>query len=252
MTFDRVIASLAIPDDARVDRRVPKKLLIEQGAPTAADKRQIQDGVEEISWVAALKPTNIAVPAFRDDIREYLEIAVVTAAFRASAKPARLLELVHRAIPYPLVLLAAHGETLTFSLAHKRWSQGERGKIVIEDVYRTIPFRPDTPTAQEGSFLTSLAISLLPSDNLFALYQGWIDSVAALEASQITGRFAVPKSTDQASVLRENLNIHTDLQNRLGVLRSQAEKEKQMKRRVELNLEIKRLENQLAAAKASL
>jgi hypothetical protein len=252
MTLDRVIASLAIPDDARVDRRVPKKLLVEHGAPTAPDKRQIQDGVEEIVWVAALKPTNIAVPAFRDDIREYLEIAVVTVAFRASAKPARILELVHRAIPYPLVLVAAHGETVTMSLAHKRWSQGEKGKIVIEDVFRTTPFRPDTPTAQEGPFLTSLAISLLPSDNLFALYQGWIECVEALEASQITGRFALPKSGDQASVLHYNLNVHADLRNKLGVLRSQAKKEKQIKRRVELNLEIKRLENELTAAKAAL
>jgi hypothetical protein len=252
MTFDRVIASLAIPDDARVDRRVPKKLLVEQGAPTAADKRQIQDGVEEISWVAALKPTNIAVPAFRDDIREYLEIAVVTAAFRASAKPARLLELVHRAIPYPLVLVAAHGETVTLSLAHKRWSQGERGKIVIEDVYRTLPFRPQTPTPQEASFLSTLAVSRLPPENLFLLYQGWIDDVAALEASQITGRFSPSHSREQASTLRHNLNIHADLRAKLGVLRAQAKKEKQIKRRVELNLEIKRLESELAAARAAL
>jgi len=252
MTFDWVIVSLAIPDDARVDRRVPKKLLVEQGAPTAADKRQIQDGIEEMSWIAALKPTNIAVPAFRDDIREYLEIAVVTASFRASAKPARIVELIHRAIPYPLVLLAGHGGTVSFSLAHKRKSQGEKGKVVIEDVHCTSPFRPDTPTAQEASFLASLAVSSLPALSLFALYQGWIDCVAALEASQITGKFALPKSTDQAAAVRDNLNIHADLQNKLGVLRSQAKKEKQIKRRVELNLEIKRLESELTAAKAAL
>lgn len=252
MTFDRVIASLAIPDDARVDRRVPKKLLVEQGAPTAADKRQIQDGIEEISWVAALKPTNIAVPAFRDDIREYLEIAVVTAAFRASAKPTRLLELIHRAIPYPLVLLAAHGGAVYFSLAHKRWSQGEKGKVVIESVYRTPPFRPDAPTGQEASFLASLAVSSLPALSLFALYQGWINCVAAFEASQITGRFALPDSMEQASMVRDQLNIHADLQYKLGVLRAQAKKEKQVNRRVELNLEIKRLESELSAAKASL
>jgi len=252
MTFDWVIVSLAIPDDARVDRRVPKKLLVEQGAPTAADKRQIQDGIEEMSWIAALKPTNIAVPTFRDDIREYLEIAVVTASFRASAKPARIVELIHRAIPYPLVLLTGHGGTVSFSLAHKRWSQGEKGKVVIEDVYCTSPFRPDAPTGQEASFLASLAVSSLPAQSLFALYQGWIDCVAALEASQITGKFALPKSTDQATAVRDNLNIHADLQNKLGVLRSQAKKEKQIKRRVELNLEIKRLESELTAAKAAL
>ena len=252
MSLDRVIAALAIPEDARVDRRVPKKLLVEQGAPTAADKRQIQDGVEEISWVAALKPINIAVPVFRDEVREYLEIAVLTASLRASAKPTRLLELIHRAIPYPLVLLAAQWETVSLSLAHKRWSHGETGQVVIEDLYPTMPFRPDTPTAQEASFLGSLAVSNLPAQNLFALYQGWIDRVVALEASQITGKFALPDSTERASELRDHLNIHTELQRKLGVLRSQAQKEKQINRRVELNLEIKRLESKLAATGKAL
>ena len=53
--------STCLPD-ARVDQRVPKKLLLEHGAPTAADKRQINDGIEELLWVAALKPTTIGVP----------------------------------------------------------------------------------------------------------------------------------------------------------------------------------------------
>ena len=39
MSFALVINALALPSDARVDQRVPKKLLMEQGAPTAADKR---------------------------------------------------------------------------------------------------------------------------------------------------------------------------------------------------------------------
>jgi len=252
MNFAPVINALALPPDARVDHRVPKKLLTEQGAPTAADKRQIQDGIEELLWVAALKPTNIAVPAFRDEVREYLEIAVLTATLRAGAKPTRLIELIHRAIPYPLVLVAAQGDTVTLSLAHKRWSQGETGKVVIEDVRRTAPFRPDAPTAEEASFLASLAVSSLPTRDLFALYQGWLDRIAALEAAQITGTFAPPDSADRASALREGLDTHARLQRDLAVLRAQAEKEKQLNRRVELNLEIKRLEAKLAAIGQSL
>ena len=123
---------------------------------------------------------------------------------------------------------------------------------MIESVYRTPPFRPDAPTGQEASFLASLAVSSLPALSLFALYQGWINCVAAFEASQITGRFALPDSMEQASMVRDQLNIHADLQYKLGVLRAQAKKEKQVNRRVELNLEIKRLESELSAAKASL
>lgn len=252
MNLAPVINALAIPPDARVDHRVPKKLLTEQGSPTAADKRRIQDGIEEMVWVAALKPTNIAVPAFRDEVREYLEIVVLTATLRTAAKPTRLIELIHRAIPYPLVLVAAHGDTVTLSLAHKRWSQGETGKVVIEDVRRTAPFQPDTLTAEETRFLASLTISRLPTRNLFALYQGWLDRVAALEAAQITGTFAPPDSADRASALRDGIDTYARLQRDIVVLRTQAEKEKQLNRRVELNLEIKRLEAKLVAVAEKL
>ena len=246
MSTAALINALALPPDARVDRRVPKKLLLEQGAPTAADKRHLQDGIEEMSWVAALKPNNIGVPVFRDDVREYLEIAVLTAVLRAAAKPTRLTELIHRAIPYPVVLVAAHGGTVSLSLAHKRWSQGETGKVVIEEVRRTAPFQPDAPTAEEASFLASLALSGQPARDLFALYQGWIDRVAALEAAQITGVFAPPDSPDRSTALHDGLEAHARLQRDLTVLRAKAAKEKQLNRRVELNLEIKRLEAELA------
>ena len=252
MTFGPVIDALALPSDARVDQRVPKKLLLEQGAPTAADKRKIQDGVEEMHWIAALKPTNIGVPVFRDEVREYLEIAVLTATLRAAAKPTRLVELLHRAIPYPLLLVAAHEGTVSLSLAHKRRSQGESGKVVIEDVRRTAPFRPDTPTAQEAAFLGSLALSTLPVRNLFTLYQGWLDCVAALEAAQITGAFAPPDSPARASARIEGLDTHARLLRDLAGLRAQAQREKQVNRRVDLNLEIKRLEAELESTAKSL
>ena len=249
MSFAPVINALAIPYEALVDQRVPKKLLLEQGAPTAADKRQIQDGIEEMTWVAALKPTNIGVPAFRDSVREYLEIPVLAVELRPTAKPPRLIELIHRAIPYPLVLVTAHRDAVNLSLAHKRWSQGEAGKVVIEDV-RQVPLNPDAP--EEASFLASLAVSRLPARDLFALYEGLLERVAALEAARITGTFAAPESAERASVVREGLDIYDRLRRELAILRAKADKEKQINRRVELNIEIKRLEAELAAAQKTL
>jgi hypothetical protein len=90
MTAATVIAALCLPADVRVDQRVPKKLLVENGAPTAADKRQINDGIKELLWLAALKPATIGVPAYRDEIREYLEIAAIELTFRPEAKAPRL------------------------------------------------------------------------------------------------------------------------------------------------------------------
>ena len=251
MSFAPVIDALGIPPNALVEQRVPKKLLLEHGAPTVADKRQIQDGIEEIIWVAALKPTNIGVPAFEDVVRQYLEIAVLTVELRSAARPPRLIELIHRAIPYPLVLVVEHGESVSLSLAHKRWSQGETGKVVIEDV-RLVALSLDAPSNQEDAFLASIAVSRLPSQNIFTLYDGILAQFSALEASRITGAFAKPDSTEHASALREGLDRHTRLQRDLDMLRAKAAKEKQINRRVELNLEIKRLQVELAAIQTEL
>jgi hypothetical protein len=252
MNFAPIIDALALPSDARVDQRVPKKLLLEQGVPTAADKRQIQDGIEEIHWIAALKPTNVGVPEYRDNVREYLEIAVLTVSFRSAAKAARLIELIHRAIPYPVVLVSGQSETVSLSLAHKRWSQGEAGKVVIEDVCRTAPLHPEALETQQAQFLSNLALSTLPVSDLFALYQGLIDRLAGLEAAQITGMFAIPDSVERSATLRNRLENYARLQYELTTLRNQATKEKQLNRRVELNMTIKRLESELAELKTTL
>jgi hypothetical protein len=251
MSFAPVIYALGIPPNALVEQRVPKKLLLEHGAPTAADKRQIQDGIGEIVWVAALKPTNIGVPAFEDLVRQYLEIAVVTVELRPAARTPRLIELIHRAIPYPLVLVTGHGESVSLSLAHKRWSQGEAGKVVIDEI-RQAAFNPDAHSIQEAAFLASLAVSRLPSQDLFNLYDGMLARLAALEASRITGAFAPPDSAENAAPLRDGLDRHARLQRELDLLRARAAKEKQINRRVDLNLEIQRLEGVLGTVKKSL
>ena len=45
MTAADIIAALSLPADSRVDQRITKKVLVEKGASTAADKRQINEGI---------------------------------------------------------------------------------------------------------------------------------------------------------------------------------------------------------------
>jgi len=248
MTRD-VIHALALPPDSRVDQRVPKKHLVENGAPTSADKRQINEGIEEVVWLAALKPTNIGVPAFRDGAREYLEIAVVSAVLRSPAKTSRIVELVHRAIPYPVLLVTTLAETVTVSVAHKRWSQGEAGRVVLDDQVSTAVL---AGTSEESAFLAALPLSGLPRQNLHALYQGWLDAIAALAAARLTGSFVVAETAEATSLRRAALDEHARIQREIAGLRIAAKRERQIHRRVELNLAIQKLEAQLAKIAGNL
>lgn len=256
MTLASVIDALALPPNARVDQRVPKKLLLEKGVPTAADKRQVQDGLEELRWVAALKPNNVGVPEYRDELREYLEIAVLTMTIRPAAKATRLAELVHRAIPYPVVLVTAQGNDLTLSLAHKRFSQKEAGATVLDgepiSTLLRVKDAPGLPEPTDERLLASLALGAQPRTQFLALYQGWVEWIEALRASRITGGFARASTPEAAEARRDALERHEQVQREIGGLRAQAAKETQLNRRVELNLTIRRLEAELAEATKNL
>lgn len=280
LSAQTLIDALRLPEGCRVDQRVPKKLLLENGAPTAADKRLITEAIEEIQWVAVLKPNTIGVPDYRDTLREYLEIAVLAVTVRGVVKPAshsRLAELLHRAVPYPVLLLLAApqmaGQSLTLSLAHKRWAQNEAGKVVLEDGYpQMAPMGADKSKGESNNdgedlvdrglcesalsvdqaFLDSLALSKQPQATLHALYQGWLDCVLALLAARMTGRYHTPITPEQAVKRRQALADCEWLEAEVSRLRAQAAKEKQMARQVELNLTLKRVQAELAAARGKL
>lgn len=252
MSAADVIAALELPPAARVDRRVPKTLLVEHGAPTAADKRRINEGIEEVQWVATLKPTTIGVPALRDEVREYLEIAVLRVALRAEAKAERLAELIHRAVPYPVLLLVAGGTRLTLSLAHKRWSQGEAGATVLDGEPVAVTLANSEPGDLQSPFRKALSLARQPRADLYQLYQGWIDTVLALLAARVTGTFGLANSPDQAATRRDALRECARLDTEIARLRSDAAKEKQMRKQVDLNLELQRAEVARAAAFARL
>jgi len=243
----KVIDALGLPACARVQQRVPKKALLEQGMPTAADRRAVQSGVDSIMWIAALKPTNIGVPVYRDAEREYLEIAVLALTLRGKTKPTRLAELIHRVIPYPVALVAGGDDGCSFSVAHKRWSQVEAGKVVIEDVYATGIFHPDESTEPQSAFLDSVALDALPRADLRALYEGWADRIRALAAADITGAFNAPAAASRGDAFSADIETHKAIDRELVSLRSQARKERQMNKRVTLNLDIKQREANMAA-----
>lgn len=253
MNVAEVMAALRLPEGARVDQRVPKKMLVEHGAPTAADKRRINEGIEELHWRAALKPTTVGVPDFRDTVREYLEIAVLSVVLRADAQTGRLSELIHRAVPYPVFLIVSQGDALSVSLGHKRWSQGEAGAMVLDGDLVVLDLDPGgRDAAFVQAFADALDVARQPRAHLHALYQGWMDTAFALLAARVTGVFAMAESSSRAAARRVALAECARFEVRMASLRAAATKETQIARQVELNLEFKRIEAEHAAARAML
>ena len=270
LSSEQLISALCLPAEATVGQRVPKKMLAEnltsRGTATSADRKLLQEQIDEVTWVAALKPTNAGIPVYQDEVRSYLELAVLSVRLRESSQlapipakvspsVARLAELVHRAIPYPVLLVLDDDARLYLSLVHIRWAQKEADKAVLDgDLIQGVFVHNGSPAASVmdadtvNAFINAMDLSKQPRTDLLTLYQGWIDTLSAWQAAAVTGRFECV-SPQQATERRAALRRCHELDAQISSLRAAASKEKQMARQVAANLEIKALmaERQQAA-----
>jgi hypothetical protein len=240
---DALFEALALPPDSRVDERIAKRLLAQHGARAAGERKRVEEGIAEAHWLAALRGGEGGLAAFRDDTREYAEIHVLRLILRPDAAPAPLLRVVHRAIPYPIVILCAQGDTAWLSLAPLRRAENEPGRLVLEsDPVTTPPLRPTALSPVEREFLARLALASQAVRDLYQLYQAWIDHLGTLDAAGLTGALPAAQTPAQAAQRRALLAEFRRLQADITRLRREAAKERQINRQVELNLQLQRLE----------
>ena len=250
MRLEELLESLCLPSDSRVDKRIPKKVFVENATFASSDRKVIHEDIDEIYWIAALKPSNIGVLAYKDSVREYLEIAILSVKLRSNSKIGKIAQLIHRTVPYPVLLALETMDGLYLSVAHKRWAQGNAERFVVEELEMANCLL--TESGFDKEFLESLCLSNVPRSNLFALYQGWILSLECYSAALLTGEFKPPSAWQDCNVLKSKLALHSKISCELNSLKNKVTREKQLNRRVQLNNEIKRCESDLAAIRMDL
>jgi hypothetical protein len=228
MTPDALIAAFALPAGP-TPRRVPKASLSDH-APTAADRRLIDKALARLDWVAGLTPATIGVPAGEAEGLTIDTINLLSATTRG-AMPPRLAEIIHRAIPKPVILIHTDesGGTASLSLAPKRAAEREAARVVTTEVHDSGPL-----TDADAEFVATLALSGLPTRDLAALYVGLIERMEALAAALMAGRaFRLAASVQEAAKWRDAMRECCALNAEIAAMSAALQKEQQLARRVE-------------------
>lgn len=249
---DSLYTSMAIPDACQLGKRVFKKLFHENAKLGATDKKAFREDIDTITWQYTLKPSTIPIQPYKVDQREYHEVAVLHVDLKTRRRTARIAEIMHRAIPYPLLIVFAHETMRAVSAAHKRFSQAEKGAIVAEDFIITDWIDLSAPTQIQKDFLASLTVSALPHTHFFAFYTAIVDRLIALDCARLTGKYYLESRADKRRARCKRLAACHDLENRIEELRTAIKKEAQFNRQVELNTKMKELEKKLKAESSRL
>ena len=247
---DDFYTELGLPDASLLDRRIFKRMVLEHGELTASDKRTLSEDVGKLTWKYTLKASTVQVLPYEDAEREYLEVAVVEAVLTSRRRAARIAEMIQRAIPYPVLLVMVEGNGLSVSVAHKRFSQAEKGSIVAEDFLRS-PWIERPLSDIDREFCDALSLRQLSQVDFYALYRDMVLAVLARMCAELTGAFALDGARPERE-RRQHLEQCHQIDREMSSLRVAISKEDRFAEKVELNTRIKELEARLAATKAEL
>jgi hypothetical protein len=251
MTPQELYDAFAFPSTCALGKRVFKKLFLENGDLTAADKRALSDAVGSITWQHTLKPTTLPVQVYRDDEQEYDEIAVLEMDLMDRRSASRLAEVVHRTIPYPVLLVAAHDGGVQLSAAPKRVSRADKGRIIATSFEFTPWLDGEERSIVEQDFVQSLRIDGMPHTHFQALYEACVQRIVGLACAELSGTFDLAPERSFID-RRASLDACRSLERDIRSLRAAVRAETSFARQVELNADLKKLETQLRRDMASL
>ena len=211
------------PTKARFGRKIPKSKLYENASANTKLKDKFVNQIEKIVWQYKLAPNTLNL----DATNKVPEIQVFDIFLKTKEVDQALLEVIDKAINYPIIFQIHKGNKVKIKAAYKRPSESANNKWVIEayfesewlDKYST---KQPMPQALDlGKLYEQLLKSLMPVDVISS------------------------KTTQTIDQQVDKINNINSLQKELDKLNSKYKKEKQRNRQFEINKQIKSKQKEL-------
>ena len=223
---------LNIPSSCFIGNTIYKKLFYENAGLSTSDKSLFTDTISKVTWLCCLKPETINIPAYKDEVRDYPEIEVIEVLVHKDYKLKRIAEIIMRTIPYPMLLIFKLEDKRQFYVAHQRSNQSDSSKNTIEEFIATDWLDSDS------DLFAKLDIKQMRFTNFYALYSDIVDAISIYNLSTIMATDDNITGTEA----RELSGKIEEIEGQITSLRAKLKKESQFNRKMELNIEIKGLE----------
>ena len=230
----------SLPASCFVGQRVAKVLFAENGPLTPGDRKTFRSDIEEIFCSYILDDNHgVMLNSYTDAEHDFSCLAQIDVVLKKAGKAARVAELCHRAMPYPLIVILHDGDKLWFSMAEKRFSRDGKEQVVLEQ-------QTDTGWISDRflqAFAEAADFGKFRKNSYLELYRHYAELLDVLKCAEVTGIF------EQSSIAPEErrrlLEELHQLQNQLAELKAKAKKEAELSRLVEINMQAKKINHEM-------
>jgi hypothetical protein len=230
------------PRAAHFGRVIPKNKIYEHAGANTALKDLFVQQVEQIIWDYKLAPETINIPA---DTKTS-EIQVFRINLKSSHLDHKVLQVIDKAIPFPILFELSYRDQTKLAAAYKRRSESDSTRWVIGRYFESGWQQEDAereplPIARNLSALYEQLLSpLVDASNTVEDRPGSVDHVQEAPPAYNVNRPNGPEtnklSLEQRIALAESIEAK---QKEIAKIRSRLNREKQFNKRVAINAELR-------------
>jgi hypothetical protein len=209
------------PSAAAFGRILPKNKIYEHAKPSAAVRGQFVNQIDKIIWQYKLAPETVNLPA-KPSVPE---IQIFDISQKTPELSEDVLRCIDQAISFPIIYQLTFDDCIKVKAAYKRPNDADSSKWVLDAYFETEWQTNNTQRAE-------LPIAL----DLAGLYEHLLRQLLPLPAK--------PSETLKAQV--ERLQQIRGKQQECRKMEAKLQKEKQFNRKVELNKQLRQLNQELA------
>lgn len=237
--IENFLKKFNIPTSCEVNNTIFKKLFYENIFMSKVDKEIFHKNIDKILWLYSLKEDTINIRPYKDEVREYEEIAVIQVILLNDTKLKRISEIIQKTILYPLILIFKYGDKLLFNVAHKRINKADENKNTAEEFIYTDWVNLISLSDKEEQFIDSMNIKGFSFSNFYKFYSEVVDRINIFNASKYQSDFVALNNIGSIEVKAivdeiEKLNI------KILELRSKLKHEVHFNKKIDMNIEIKK------------
>lgn len=221
-----------------VNRVVPKKLFYEKAEYTKKDKDFFNKTIDKVTWLNSLKYSNINIEPYKDDEKEFEEIEIIKVVIKDDVNIKKAAEMIMKAIPYPMLIEFSFEDKRAFAVEKQRINKVDTDKNIIEEIIIT------EMLSKNDEFFQKLNFKNFRNTNFYLMYLDLYNLIALKIADEL-GINNVESAEEARDLSEEIISIETEIEK----LRNKLKKEKQFNKKMEINIEIKKLQEKIKAIK---
>ena len=247
---------IKVPDAAIVNSILPKQDIFNETGMNRSDKDYFIRYIKQIRWLYKFDDASVRIKPYETEDKSYLEAELISIKLkkefqeynhntgnyhRFDARLDRIVDILLRFIPYPILLCAEFNDEIKFYVSHISESKSDNEKITLDEIINTDWIKVNDLDGFDEELIDKLQINNLDKTNVFTFYDSIVTAIIQYNGSKEVGQ-EVTLSSDEIQKIMDEIKL---LERQIADLRVKIRRADSFNERLEYNIEINQLQTEI-------